>query len=146
VKEKQKKRIESLRRSASKILIGIPKHRLRGIRMAEKTTLEKVGVTVGTGLGMASNAVEAVKTAFTSVTDVLTKSSTKKAVKGAEKKAVPKKAAKKTPPKKAAKKSAAKKAPKKKSAVKSAVKKSAKKIAPKKIAMKSAKKAARKRR
>ena len=75
--------------------------------MAEETILEKAGVAVGTGLGIASNVVDVVKEAIGSVGDALKNAPAKKAAK----KAVAKKAAKKAPAKKAASKKAAKKAP-----------------------------------
>ena len=107
-----------------------------GLRMAEKTIVDKAGETVGIGIEMASDGAGAIKTAVgaavTSVGEVLKKEPAKKT----EKKNLPKKAAQKTPAKKAGKRAAAKKTPAKKAA-----KKAIKKTTPKKAAKKSVKKA-----
>jgi hypothetical protein len=119
--------------------------KLRGLKMAEETILEKAGVAVGTGLGIASNVVDVVKEAIGSVGEALKNAPAKKTAKKAAKKAVAKKAAKKAPAKKVvakkspAKKSAAKKAATKKVPAKKAAKKAVKKAPAKKAAKKSAK-------
>jgi hypothetical protein len=114
--------------------------RLRDLRVAEKTLVEKAGEAVGFGIAMAEDVAGTVKTAFgaavTTVTEVLKKAPARKApakktarktpAKDASKKAMVKKAVKKSPAKKIAKKAAAKTAPAKKAA-KKAVKKTAKK-------------------
>jgi hypothetical protein len=119
--------------------------RLRDLKMAEKTIVERAAEAVGYGIAMAEDVAGSVKTAVgaavTTVTGVLTKTPAKKAAakktvakktakkaspKKATKKAVTKKAAKKTPTKKVVKKVAAKKTPAKKAAKKT-VKKSGKK-------------------
>jgi outer membrane biosynthesis protein TonB len=141
------KRFARLVRYALTIHTVAETEKLRRLRMAEETILEKAGVVVGVGLGIASNAVDAVKGAFTLVGEALKKSPAKKAAK----KVVTKKAAKKAPTKKAAakkatkaptKKAVAKKAPAKTAAKKAPAKKSAAKKAPaKKAAKKAVKKA-----
>jgi hypothetical protein len=104
--------------------------RLRGLRMAKKTVVEKAGETVGIGIEMASDVAGSIKTAFdgavTAMTAVLKSEPAKKAAKKAAKKSVAKKASKKAPAKKIAKKAAAKKTVAKRGAKKS-VKKPAKK-------------------
>jgi hypothetical protein len=114
---------------------------MRGLRMAERTILEKAGVAVGFGLAAASDAAGAIKSAIegavTAVGEVLEKAPSKEVVK----KAVAKKAAKKAPAKKiAAKKAPAKKVPAKKAATKKAA---AKKAPAKKAAVKMIKKSGR---
>jgi hypothetical protein len=103
--------------------------------MAEKTIVEKAAEAVGYGIAMAEDVAGSVKTAVgtavTAVTDVLTKSPSKKAT--------IKKTAQKAPAKKAvAKKAPAKKSPAKKAAKKALVKKPAKKIPAKKAVKKTA--------
>jgi hypothetical protein len=103
----------------------------KGVRMAEKTIVEKAGETVGFGMAMASDVAGTIKTAFdtavTTVTEVLKKAPAKKAATKVAKKS----ATKKAPAKKVAKKAA----------VKAPAKKAAKKAPAKKVAKKSAKKA-----
>ncbi|MBV8630636.1 MAG: hypothetical protein JOZ83_06910 [Silvibacterium sp.] len=120
--------------------------RLRGLRMAEKTIVEKAAEKVGYGMAMAEDVAGAVKTAVgtavTTVTDVLSKAPTekapaKKAVQGspaekAPKKTVAKKPAKAASPKKAAEKVAEKNAVTKKSTKKASAKKVVKKTSAKK--------------
>src|ERR1700723_2987529 len=86
--------------------------------MAEKTVVEKAAEAVGYGIAMAEDVAGSVKTAVgaavTTVTEVLTKSPSKKAtIKKTAQKAPAKKAVQKTRAKKAAKKVPAKKAVKK---------------------------------
>jgi hypothetical protein len=87
--------------------------RLRDLKMAEKTIVEKAAEAVGYGIAMAEDVAGSVKTAVgaavTTVTGVLTKTPAKKV---AAKKTVAKEAAQKASPKKAAKKAVTKKAPK----------------------------------
>jgi hypothetical protein len=102
-----------------------------GLGMAEKTSVDKAGETLGIGMAMASDVAGAIKTAMdaavTAVTQVLNTAPAKKASsKKAAKKAVTRKAAKKSPEKKVAKKAAANKT-KVEKAAKKAVKRPAKK-------------------
>jgi hypothetical protein len=128
---------------------------LRGLKVAEKTIVEKVAEAVGFGMAMAEDAAGKVKTAagaaVTTVTDVLKKEpskavATNKAVRKAPvakapKKTVAKKATVKTT-KKASTKKAVKKAPDKKTFKKAEFKKIPAKKAAKKTLKKAAKKAA----
>jgi 3-dehydroquinate synthetase len=110
--------------------VGAGELRIEGLRMAEKSIVEKAGEAVGYGMAMASDVAGSIKTAFdaavSTVGDVLKKApakqSEKKAVakkKAAKKSAAKKSAGKKTPAKKAAvKESPAKKSPAKKAAKK----------------------------
>jgi hypothetical protein len=102
--------------------------RLRGLRMAEKTIVEKAAEKVGYGLAMAEDVAGSVKTAvgaaMTTVTKVLKKAPPRKAAKKVAKKAVAHPAAKKWPVKNAVKNTAAKESPAKKTAAKKASKKS----------------------
>jgi hypothetical protein len=131
---RKSKRFARSIRYASTIRNCIRTQRLKELRMAEETILEKAGVAVGTGLGIAANVAEAVKAAVTSVGEALKKAPAKEAAKKAPaRKAAKKAAAKRAPAKKAvAKKATAKKAQVKKAAVKKAVKKSPAKKAAKK--------------
>ena len=122
--------------------------RLRDLRMAEKTMVEKAGEAVGFGIAMAEDVAGAVKTAVgaavATVTGVLKKApATKAPVKQVAKKATAKKAAKKIPATKAIKKSVTKTAAKKLTAKKAAKKVAAKKTPAKKAVKKTVKKAAR---
>jgi hypothetical protein len=119
--------------------------RLRGLKMADETMVEKAGVVVGVGLAAASDVSGAIKTAFDTVVTAATKVLKKAPAKKTAKKAVANRAAKKAPAKKtAAKKSPAKKTAAKESTAKKAAKKAVKTVPAKKAAKKSVKKPAKK--
>lgn len=125
-------------------------HRLRDLKMAGKTILEKAGEAIGFGMAMAEDVAGTVKAAVggavSTVTDGLKKApemklparktASKAPAKKVAKKAVAKKAVKKVPAKKVVKKVMTKKAVKKtpaKKATKKAVKKTATKAAKKAV-------------
>jgi hypothetical protein len=113
---------------------------MMGSEMAEETILEKAGVAVGVGLGVASNMADAVKSVFGSAVDIVAEALHKAPEVKVPAKLVAapaKKAAKKTLAKKPLQKAVAKKTPPK-TVVKKAVKKAATKSTAKKGATKKA--------